>query len=53
MENSFYTPSEVIKSNIKSAVAKANLPLAKMILLGMMAGAFIAFGGAASSVSAH
>ena len=53
MEISFYTPSEVIKSNIKSAVAKANLPLAKMILLGMMAGAFIAFGGAASSVAAH
>lgn len=53
MENSFYTPSEVIKSNIRSAVAKANLPLAKMILLGMMAGAFIAFGGAASSVAAH
>lgn len=53
MENSFYTPSEVIKSNIKSAVAKANLPLAKMILLGIMAGAFIAFGGAASSVAAH
>lgn len=53
MENSFYTPSEVVKSNIKSAVAKANLPLAKMILLGMMAGAFIAFGGAASSVAAH
>lgn len=53
MENSFYTPSEVIKSNIKTAVAKANLPLAKMILLGMMAGAFIAFGGAASSVAAH
>lgn len=53
MENSFYTPSEVIKSNIKSAVSKANLPLAKMILLGMMAGAFIAFGGAASSVAAH
>lgn len=53
MENSFYTPSEVVKSNIKSAVAKANLPLAKMILLGLMAGAFIAFGGAASSVAAH
>lgn len=53
MENSFYTPSEVIKSNIKSAVAKANLPLTKMILLGLMAGAFIAFGGAASSVAAH
>lgn len=53
MENSFYTPSEVVKSNIKSAVAKANLPLAKMILLGVMAGAFIAFGGAASSVAAH
>ncbi len=53
MENNFYTPAEVVKSNIKSAVAKANLPLAKMILLGMMAGAFIAFGGAASSVAAH
>ncbi|MCI6006803.1 MAG: formate/nitrite transporter family protein [Ruminococcus sp.] len=53
MENNFYTPAEVVKSNIKSAVAKDNLPLAKMILLGMMAGAFIAFGGAASSVATH
>lgn len=36
--------------NINAGVKKSNLPLLKMIILGMMAGAFIAFGGAASNV---
>jgi formate/nitrite transporter len=53
MENHFNAPAEVIEANMKAGVGKANLPLAKMILLGIMAGAFIAIGGATSSTAAH
>ena len=53
MENSLYTPSEVLDNNINGEVTKANLPLGKMILLGLLAGAFIAIGGAASNVAVH
>lgn len=47
------SPIEVVERNIEGAVRKANLPLNKMILLGIMAGAFIALGGATSSTAAH
>lgn len=53
MENHFNTPAEAVQMNMKASEGKAALPLGKMILLGMMAGAFIAFGGAASSTAAH
>lgn len=53
MENNFYTPSEIITNNISGEITKANLPIGKMILLGIMAGAFIAIGGAASNVAVH
>lgn len=53
MDNNFHTPSEVIDHNINGEITKANLPTGKMILLGIMAGAFIAIGGAASNVAVH
>lgn len=53
MSNNFNTPAEVIDANIACGVTKANLPLLKMILLGIMAGAFIAIGGATSNVAVH
>lgn len=53
MERHFNIPSEVIEGNIKAGVEKASLPLGKMILLGIMAGAFIALGGATSSTAVH
>lgn len=53
MDNMFNTPSEVVDSSINGQVTKANLPLGKMILLAIMAGAFIAIGGAASNVAVH
>ena len=53
MEQHFNTPSEVIDTNMKAGEGKAHLPLGKMILLGIMAGAFIALGGATSSTAAH
>ena len=42
MEQHFNTPAEVIDNNMKAGEGKAHLPLGKMILLGIMAGAFIA-----------
>ncbi|MCI8408604.1 MAG: formate/nitrite transporter family protein [Lachnospiraceae bacterium] len=53
MDKSFYTPVEVVNNSIDGQVTKANLPLGKMILLGILAGAFIALGGAASNVAVH
>lgn len=45
--------AEMADININAGVKKTSLPLVKMIVLGMMAGAFIAFGGAASNVVVH
>lgn len=39
------TPSEITKKAIKIGEDKANLPISKMIILGMFAGAFIALAG--------
>lgn len=53
MENLFNTPHEALELNMKAGVNKARMPILKMILLGVMAGAFIALGGATSSTAAH
>lgn len=53
MENHFNTPAEIVKINMKGAEGKASLPLGRMILLGILSGAFIAIGGAASNTAAH
>lgn len=53
MQNNFNTPTEIINNNIDGEIIKANLPIGKMILLGIIAGAFIAIGGAASNVAVH
>ena len=53
MGNHFNTPAEVVDANIASGKVKAELPLGKMILLGILAGIFIAIGGEASSLASH
>lgn len=47
------TPKEIIEGNMNGAVTKANLKLTKMIALGIMAGMFIALGGATSNTAVH
>ncbi|MDD6645514.1 MAG: formate/nitrite transporter family protein [Oscillospiraceae bacterium] len=42
---------QIADININSEIKKSNLPILKMILLGIMAGAFIALGGDASNVA--
>lgn len=51
--NNYYAPYEIVGNNIQAEIIKANLPISKMIVLGIMAGAFIAIGGATSSVAVH
>lgn len=53
MEKYFNSPAEVVEANIKGAEGKASLSFGKMVCLGMLAGAFIALGGAASSTAVH
>ncbi len=53
MEKHFNSPAEVIEVNMKAGEGKASLPLLKMIILGIMAGAFIALGGATSNTAVH
>lgn len=53
MEKLMNSAAEAVEGNINGGKAKTELPLGKMILLGIMAGAFIALGGAASNVAVH
>ena len=51
--NSTNTPAQVAELMLSGMTAKADLSIAKMLLLGILAGAFIAFGAEASSLAAH
>lgn len=53
MDNAFNTPVQVFEANVKAGEGKTKLALLKCILLGMMAGGFIAFGGATSNAAIH
>lgn len=44
MDKMYLAPSEVAKATIKAGETKANLSITRMLLLGIMAGAFIGFG---------
>ncbi len=52
-EQHFNTPAEVVSATLDGGKRKSQLPMSKMILLGIMAGAFIALGGATSSTAVH
>lgn len=46
-------PQQIVAANITAAKGKTELPLLRMILLGIFAGMFIAGGASASSVAMH
>ncbi len=52
-EKQFLTPAEILQVTIQNAEKKVALPIYKMLLLGIMAGAFIAFAGEASNMAAY
>ncbi len=47
-----FSPAEVAKNYIATGKAKVNTPIPKMLLLAVLAGAFIAVGGVASTTAA-
>ena len=51
--NNFNLPQQIVTANISAAKGKTELPLSRMILLGILAGMFIACGASASSVAMH
>jgi formate/nitrite transporter len=53
MEKSFLSPAEVASGFIETGCKKAGLPKAKQFLLGILAGAYIAFAAEGSNVAIH
>ncbi|MCR5640602.1 MAG: formate/nitrite transporter family protein [Lachnospiraceae bacterium] len=53
MNQFMLSPVETIKANMKGQEARSRMPLFRLILLGIMAGAFIALGAAGSNVGMH
>ncbi|MBO6235521.1 MAG: formate/nitrite transporter family protein [Schwartzia sp.] len=48
----FFSPAEVAKNYVSAGVAKARTPILRMLLLSVLAGAFIAMGGIGSTTVA-
>lgn len=53
VEKTFLTPKEIAQATINAGIAKSQLPVSKMLLLGIFAGIFIAFGSFASQMISH
>ncbi|NSW89803.1 MAG: formate/nitrite transporter family protein [Firmicutes bacterium] len=53
MEKSFLSPAEISRAFIETGCKKVSLPAYKMLFLGIMAGAFIAFAAEGSNVAIH
>ena len=51
--SNFLSPQQIVSANIAAAKGKTQLPMLRMILLGIFAGMFIACGASASSVAMH
>lgn len=48
----FFSPAEVAKNYIATGKSKVNTPIAKMLILAILAGAFIGFGGVGATTVA-
>ena len=53
MDSKFLPPQEIASFTVNIGVKKANLSIVNQFVLGVMAGAFIAFGAQASNMAAH
>ncbi|SHH17739.1 formate/nitrite transporter family protein [Tepidibacter thalassicus] len=53
MNKNYLTPDEIALSTIKTGIKKINRPYIKQFILGILAGAFIAFAAEGSNVSAY
>lgn len=53
MSNNFNTPAEMVSINIDAGIHKAHSTVKRTILMGIIAGAFIALGAASSGMASH
>ncbi len=53
MQRLFLTPREIAEDVINSGVRKANLSTSKQLILGILAGSFIAFGAQGANMLSH
>lgn len=53
MGNNFLTPSEIADIAVNAGIKKANLSITNQFILGILAGAFIAFGSQVSNMAVH
>lgn len=53
MDNLFYAPAEIAQKTIDNAEKKVARPVHKLLLLGFLAGAFIAFAADGSNIAAY
>jgi formate/nitrite transporter len=51
--NNYLTPAEIAEYTINTGVKKSTLPIAKMLMLGFLAGAFIALASEGSNIAGH
>lgn len=51
MDLNFFTPEEVMEVNLRSGDGKTKHPVLKLVLLGILAGAFVSFGAVASGIA--
>ena len=51
--NNFLTPSEIAELTVNTGIKKANLSVMNQFILGILAGAFIAFGAQAANMASH
>lgn len=53
MENFHFNPAEITEKFVETGCKKANTPVYKLLLLGILAGAFIAFASEGSNMAIH
>ncbi len=53
MQSNFLSPKEITNYTVEAGIKKSKLSIAKMIVLGFLAGAFIAFAAEGSNVAAY
>ncbi len=53
MQNNFLSSSEIAEFTVNAGVKKANLSVMNQFVLGVLAGAFIAFGAQAANMASH
>lgn len=52
-KSGFFLPKEIVAANMNTGKGKTEIPFVRLILLGILAGIFIACGASASSVAMH